>query len=72
MALDPRLADPLLLALAAQRVCRRQAQPLPCPMRQVTLRVVYVNDLDGSVLPGEEYVYAVPVAQLSRSWWSEY
>ena len=40
MALDPRLADPVLLALAAMRARQHQAT---APRQTVTLRILYVD-----------------------------
>lgn len=64
MALDPRLSDPRLLALAALRL---KARPPGPPMQEVTVQVVYIDALDGSVEPGEQYTYSVPVAQLREA-----
>ena len=57
MALDPRLAEPLLLVLAARRAKERQQAE---PRRRVTLRVVYY-DASGvePLLVGPAYVYSV-------------
>ena len=43
MALDPRLAEPLLLVLAARRAKERQ---VTAPRRTVTLQVIYAAGLD--------------------------
>jgi hypothetical protein len=42
MALDARLADPVLLALAARRAKERQAT---APRQTVTLKIVYYDAL---------------------------
>ena len=57
MTLDARLADSLLLVLAATRAKRRQQAE---PRRRVTLQVVYY-DARGiePLLVGPEYVYEV-------------
>jgi hypothetical protein len=57
MALDPRLMNHQLLALAAMRAKQRQQAE---PRRRVTLRVVYY-DARGiePLLVGPEYVYYV-------------
>jgi hypothetical protein len=55
MALDPRLADTTILALAALRAQKNQAT---APRRTVTLRVVYVDELGiEPLLEGPTYVY---------------
>jgi hypothetical protein len=43
MALDPRLADPVILALAARRAKERQTT---APRQRVTLQILYY-DLSG-------------------------
>jgi hypothetical protein len=56
--LDPRLADPVILALAARRAKERQGDP---PKRVVQVRVVYVDAL--GVEPdeiGPTYTYTLP------------
>jgi hypothetical protein len=57
MALDPRLADTQLLALAAMRLRQRQEA---APTQYVTLKTVYY-DAQGILPdePGEEYRYAL-------------
>ena len=60
MALDPRLADGVILALAAMRAKQHQAS---APRQTVTLRVVYAAGLDPTLEPeyeGECYVYELP------------
>jgi hypothetical protein len=59
VATDPRLADPVILALAARRAKERQ-QAQPPPGRKMVLRVVYDNPFGEPPLPDEEYVYDVP------------
>ena len=57
MALDPRLAEPLLLVLAARRAKERQ---VTAPRRTVTLQVIYAAGLDPIAEPeiwGESYTY---------------
>jgi hypothetical protein len=61
MARDPRLADGVLLALAALRAKERQRT---APTRTVTVQVVYYDAL--GVLPdelGEQYVYEMDSPQ---------
>jgi hypothetical protein len=65
MALDPRLAEPLVLALAARRAKERKTADA---MRAVTLRVEYCDSLTGEIEPGPSYTYEVPVVQLTRPW----
>ena len=60
MALDPRLASPVLLALAARRAKERQTT---APPRTITLRVIYAAGLDPDAEPeyeGESYTYELP------------
>jgi hypothetical protein len=58
MALDPRLADVLLLAIAARRARQRQTQPPPG--RRVVLKVVYEDPLGEGPMEGPTYTYFVP------------
>ena len=57
MALDPRLADVQLLAIAAMRAQKRQANPPPAPTMR--LRVVYVSPWEPEELVAE-HVYELP------------
>jgi hypothetical protein len=57
MALDPRLADPLLLALAARRAKARQAT---APNQAVVLQIEYDAYGDEPPLKGEQYVLYLP------------
>ena len=60
MALDPRLAEPLLLVLAARRAKERQ---VTAPRRTVTLQVIYAAGLDPIAEPeiwGESYTHELP------------
>ena len=58
MALDARLASPLLLALAARRAKARQ---VTAPPRTVELQVIYYDclGLEPEEL-GERYTYTLP------------
>jgi hypothetical protein len=58
MALDPRLSDPVLLALAAMRAKQHQSDP---PRRTVVLQVEYYDarGIDPPTL-GERYAYVLP------------
>jgi hypothetical protein len=57
MALDPRLSDPVLLALAAMRAKQHQTE---APRRQVVLQIVYEASGDEPPLLGESYTYVLP------------
>ena len=57
MALDPRLADPLLLVLAARRAKERQ---VTVPRQRVVLKVVYADEPGEPPMVGPEYVYYLP------------
>jgi hypothetical protein len=57
MSNDPRLADPVILALAALRAKKNQGT---APRRTVTLKIVYAAGLDPIAEPayeGPSYVY---------------
>jgi hypothetical protein len=57
MSTDPRLADPVILALAALRAKKSQETE---PKRQVSLRVVYYDALGVEpLLEGPTYTYEV-------------
>ena len=62
MAHDPRLASPVILALAARRAKERQ---VTAPPRTITMKVVYAAGLDPEAEPeimGETYTYELPPA----------
>ena len=67
MALDPRLADPLLLALAARRAKARQAT---APNQAVVLQIEYDAYGDEPPLKGEQYVlYLSEKAPSVEAWY---
>ena len=58
MSTDPRLASPVILALAARRIHERQTT---APPRTITMQIVYVDGL--GIEPdefGETYTYELP------------
>lgn len=60
MALDARLADTVLLAVAAMRIKKNQVE---APKRYITLRTVYAAGLDPTLEPeyeGPSYTYELP------------
>jgi hypothetical protein len=57
MALDPRLASPLLLALAAKRAKQRQ---VAASTQAVVLQIEYDAYGDEPPLKGEQYVLYLP------------
>jgi hypothetical protein len=57
MGLDARLADGVILALAARRAKERQTT---APKRTVKLRTIYYDMLTGEEEEGESFVYELP------------
>jgi hypothetical protein len=56
--IDPRLADPIVLAIAAKRAKeRQQAEP---PGRTVVCKVVYDDPLNEGPMEGPTYTYTLP------------
>ena len=64
MTIDPRLASPLLLALAARRATERHVR---APRQTVTLQVVYYDarGIEADEL-GERFTYELPPAPGDR------
>jgi hypothetical protein len=68
MTNDPRLADPVILALAALRAKKNHRD---APRRTVTCQVIYAAGLDPILEPeilGECYTYELPREPGDRPW----